>query len=239
MIPGLYSAATALGAAAQNQEVIANNLANVTVPGYRRQGLSFEPFDNALTRASGVPLLGTQLAQAYNEFTPGPIQQTGNRLDLAIQGDGFFVINGPTGPVYTRSGVFTMDAGGQLQTMSGYPVAGEAGPITIPNGARDITITGDGRVMVDHSEVGRLQLAQFANPNQLVPVGPTLFQAPAGVAPSGSHVAVAQGYREGSNVQVASEMVRMIAGLRHYEASQRALRAMSDAIHQQTGPQSS
>lgn len=239
MMPGLYSAATALDTAAQNQDVIANNLANVTMPGYRRQALAFEPFSSALSQASNpATTLGTQIAQTYTVFTPGPVQHTGNSLDLAIQGDGFLVVNGPSGPLYTRNGAFTLSPTGQIQTVSGYAVAGQDGPLTVPTDTRNITITGDGRVMVNHSEVGRLQVADFANPNQLIPAGAAYFQAPAGVTPSTGKSTVLQGYREGSNVQIAGEMAKMIMGLRQYEASQRVLKALSESLQQQTSAQS-
>lgn len=240
MIQGFYSAATALDAAAQNQDVVAQNLAHATMPGYRRRGMALETFDRALSQTDpgNRALWGTRPSNFFSVFEQGPMPFTGNPLDVAIQGgDSFFVVQGPNGPLYTRNGVFQLTSQGELQTKGGLPVAGDNGPITIPSGTAQITIAPDGTVLADRVPRGRLQLAQFANPNGLIPAGTTLFAAPPGVAPETSTARVEQGYREESNVQAVNEMVSMILGLRHYEAAQRALRSLSDAIELRTRPQ--
>src|SRR4051794_4952965 len=105
MLRGLYQAGTALEAATANQEVAADNLANVTTPGFRRQGVRFEAL---LAGASGGPpgaaLTPGREPVAYTSFTPGPMQQTGGQFDFALNGDAFFTLEGPNGPVYTRNG---------------------------------------------------------------------------------------------------------------------------------------
>jgi flagellar basal-body rod protein FlgF len=239
MIQGFYSAATALDAAIQNQDVVAQNLAHTTVPGYRRQGLAFETLNRALSQTSAPApnLLGTRPSSSYTAFEPGPMQFTGNPLDLAINGESFFVVQGPNGPLYTRNGVFQLSLTGELQTKGGLPVVGTNGPITIPPKTAQLTVAPDGTVLADKVPKGRLQLAHFANPNVLVPAGTTLFAAPAEANPDTDTSKVEQGYREGSNVQAVQEMVSMIAGMRHYEAAQRALRSLSDAIQSRTGTQ--
>lgn len=239
MIRGLYSAASALDAASRHHEIVAQNLAHASMPGYRRLVVSFETFDQSLSRAfSGSGnILGTQVAAARAVFDPGDLQFTGNPLDLALRGDSFFVLEGPSGPVYTRNGVFQLGGQGELQNASGLPVSGSSGRITVPPGTTQITVREDGAVLADKTEIGRLKLAQFKETSDLVPVGTTLFEAPRGVRPADGTGTVHQYYREGSNVQVVDELVQMIAGMRHYEASQRALRAMSDAVEQDTRPQ--
>jgi flagellar basal body rod protein FlgG len=240
LIRGLYSAAGSLQAAEQHHEVVAHNLAHANVPCYRRRIVVAESFDDALTRtATGEPRpgVGGQTTSVHTVFEPGDLQFTGNSLDLALRGDGFFVLRGPDGPVYTRSGVFQINGQGVLQSASGLPVSGGGGEITIPPGAAQLTVQSDGAVAADGAEIGRLELAHFKDPSVLVPVGTTLFQAPPGVRPEDGTSTVHQGYREGSNVAVVDELVGMIAGMRQYEASQRALRAISDAIEQNTHPQ--
>src|SRR5256885_1326280 len=117
MIRGLYSAGAALETATANQEVTAENLAHATTPGYRRHGLSFDATQQSLGGAeSGA---GAANGNSFTFFTPGPIQQTSNPLDLAISGDAFFVLEGPRGPVYTRNGSFEVNAQGELQSKSG------------------------------------------------------------------------------------------------------------------------
>jgi flagellar basal body rod protein FlgG len=224
--------------AERNHEVIAHNLANANMPGFRRQVVAVETFSQSLASESTPPsdaaAIGSPRPRAATVFEPGELLFTEHPLDLGIKGEGFFVVEGPNGPLYTRNGVFEQNGQGELQTTGGLPVSGTGGRITIPPGTAQITVREDGTVVADNAEVGRLKLATFKETNVLVPAGTTLFEAPAGLRPDDAQATVHQGYREGSNVQVVDEMVRMIAGMRHYEASQRALKALSDAIEQTT-----
>lgn len=240
MIRGLYSSAGALQMAERNHEVIANNLANANMPGFRRQLVAFE---TAVQQASSDGTSGTNPSsigapgpKPVTVFEPGAIQQTERKLDLALNGDGFFVVDGPNGPLYTRNGVFEMNADGRLQTTGGLPVSGTTGEIIVPPGTVKLQFSFDGTVVADGSEVGQLKLASFkeADLQNLVHSGTTLYSAPRGVVPQESQASVQQGFLEMSNVQIVDEMVRMIAGSRMYEASQRAMRAISDSVEQRT-----
>jgi flagellar basal-body rod protein FlgF len=241
MIRGLYSAATALETLAANQDIVSQNIAHATVPGYRRQAMAFATFDGALTQAASSSdhgtLLGTQPSGVYTVFDPGDLQHTGNPLDVAIKGDSFFVLDGPNGPVYTRNGTFELTADGGLQSATGMAVTGQGGKLAIPRETKRITITEDGTVLADTVNVGKLQLARFDNPAALVPAGTTLFDAPASAGQQAGTRSVHQGYREGSNVQIVNEMVAMIAGMHQYAAAQKALLALSDSIGLSTRPQ--
>ncbi len=239
MIRGMYSAASALDAAATNQELVADNLANATTPGYRRQGLLFNAYDLLGQTAPGGPradLAGVRAAGQFSHLEAGPVQQTGNPLDLAIAGNAFFVLEGPRGPLYTRNGVFEINGRGELQSKGGLRVRGQGGPITVPPGTSRIVVNAEGTVYADGAEVGQIQLAAFSDPRGLRRAGTTVFEGPAPQAPAAGTVRVEQGYREGSNVQVVNEMVSMMLGMRYYEAAQRALRSLSDAIAQNTRP---
>ena len=239
MIRGLYSAASALDAAATNQELVAENLAHANTPGYRRHGLVFEAVqqnasdDQALR---GERLGGTRAASGYTTFDAGPVQYTGNPLDLALSGSAFFVLDGPNGPVYTRNGSFQMNAQGQLQSQAGLPVRSQGGPITIPPNTARIDVTKDGTILANDVEVGKLQLADFSDPSALQRVGTTLFEGPTGRQPDPQSFRVEQGYREGSNVQIVNEMVSMLTGMRFYEAAEKALQALGVTVrrHQTT-----
>ena len=161
MIAGMYSAATALNAAATNQEIVAENLAHANMPGYRRQGLTFESVQqNAATQlaSSNSGITGTQAGRAYTSFEQGPVQYTGNSLDLAVSGNNFFVLDGPNGPVYTRNGSFELNAQGNLQSHGGLPVRGGGGRITVPPNTTRITVSQDGTVQANNVEVGKLEL---------------------------------------------------------------------------------
>jgi flagellar basal-body rod protein FlgF len=240
MISGLYSAASALNAASMNQDLLAENLANANVPGYRRSGLTFEAVQAEMAQGGGPAspsMRGTTTAANYTNFDPGPMQYTGNPLDVALSGNVYFVLDGPNGPVYTRNGTFQNNARGQLQSASGLPVRSTGGAITIPPATAQVQVTKDGVVKADNVEIGRLQLAEFQDPSGLQRVGTTLFAGPQGSAPRPGTFSVEQGYREGSNVQVVNEMVNMLTGMRSYEAAERAMRVISDAVSLTTKPQ--
>ena len=243
MIRGMYSAASALDAAATNHEMVAENLANVTTPGYRRQALmftAFSPLGEADPSAAGDYLHDVRARQSYTQFNSGGLQHTGNPLDLALSGNAFFVLDGPNGPLYTRNGVFEMNAQGQLQSKGGLRVRGQGGAITIPQQRTNtITISPQGAVYANGLQVGQLELAQFNNPQVLRRAGGSLFTGPASQPPPAGTVQVQQGYREGSNVQIVNEMVSMMLGMRYYEAAQRAMTSMSDSVAQNTRPSAS
>ncbi len=241
MLQGYYSAATGMRAALENQDVLAQNLAHAPVPGYRRQALSFEsylaPTDAPTDPMKSPPLHGTKQSRHDTAFTAGTYHHTGNPLEFAIQGDGFFVLNGPNGPLYTRNGQFQIDASGRLVSQGGLTVSGANGSLNIPPNTATISVAPDGTVTAGNTQIGQLRVVSFDDPRQLVRAGTTLFSAPPGVEPQASFAMIRQGYREGSNVQVIHEMVQMIVGMRHYEASAKALRALSDAMQQRINGQ--
>jgi flagellar basal-body rod protein FlgF len=239
MFRGLYAAATGLDAAAQAQEVTAENLANVTTPGYRQRGVTFETFDRALDRA--VPpagdYVGTRLDRVYHDFRPGPMQQTGAPLDVAIaDGDKFFSVNGPDGRLLTRNGTFKLNDQGVLVTQGGYTVQGDNGPISVPRGTATIHVSSDGGVSADGVPVGRLRLVRVADTSQLTAVSPTLYRIGDEAGAFATDGRVVQGHREGSNVNPSEAMIRMIIGNRYYEAAQRALRTIAESVQLNTRP---
>jgi flagellar basal-body rod protein FlgF len=241
MIRGLYSLASAMDVSASNHEVVADNLAHANSPGFRRQGLQFESFDAPSSSASG-PVPGERVSRvrsggAYTQFDSGPLQQTGNPLDVALSGNGFFVLQGPQGPLYSRNGALELGPGNQLRTRSGLPVLAGGGPVTIPENAVNIQIGHDGTISADGTPLAKLDVVTIDRPESLRRAGDTAFQGgnPQPAAPGA--VTVEQGFREGSNVNVVNEMVSMMLGMRHYEAAEKTLKAISDAIAQQTRPQ--
>jgi flagellar basal-body rod protein FlgF len=240
MMSGLYSVGSALETAQLNQELVAENLANAATPGYRRVGMVL-----AAPPASAAPageetistgLQGPRAGTLYTSFTPGMMQHTGNPLDVAIAGEAFFVVDGPSGPLYTRNGAFSLNDQGELLTRAGLPVRGVGSKIVIPPNTVNISIGKDGTVMADSVAVGQLQLAQFTNPDALRRAGTTLFEGPPPQTPLPGTATVEQGYREGSNVQVVNEMIQMMVGMRQYDAAQRAMRALAESIGHQTRP---
>ncbi len=218
------------------QDVIAQNLANVDTPGYKKDVALVGSFaDEMAVRvenqgrwrlARSVPI-GSLGSGAYVRGTgfdrsEGPIIETGALLDLAIRGEGYFVVQTPEGEAYTRSGSFTLNSRGELVTMDGMQVLGEAGPIVIPSGGT-VEVHGDGRVTAGGQALGRLRLVAFDDPFSLRKMGAGLFAAPAGAAHAAQATVVRQGFLEMSNVTAVTEMVQMIAGMRAYETCQRVI----------------
>lgn len=242
MFRGLYSAASALDAAGQAQDITAQNLAHVNTPGYRQRGVKFETFDRVLgrTQEQTGDIIGTRLAGGFTDFKVGPLQQTGNPLDLALSdADRFFTLTNPTTnqPMYTRDGSFHLNGQNQIVSTNGYVLQSEGGgPITLPQGAAQINVASDGSVTADGAPVGQLRVVRVGNTKELTPVGDALFSAPdaAGVQPAASRVL--QGYREGSNVNPAEAMTSMVLASRYYDATQRVLRAIAEAVQLNTKP---
>src|SRR5262249_32675163 len=158
------------------------------VPGYRRIGLNFESFERSFDQvtAKAVTPLGTRSVGSYTDFRPGLSIYTGNPLDVAIDGDGFFTVRGPEGPLYTRNGTFVGDQDGQLLTRSGHPVLGTNGPITLPPNALDVRFGVDGTVSADGAVVDQLRLVTFPDQSRLMRAGATSFTAPDDVQPQNS-----------------------------------------------------
>ena len=228
MIRGLYSAAGGMQATSQQQDAVAHNLAHSMKPGYLREIVRFD----ATEPADGIQPPATSV---HTDFSPGSMNHTGNKLDLALKGPGFFSVQGPTGPVYTRNGVFQMSPNGQLVTVDGLPAMGTGGPIDLPPQALNIEVQNDGTIVADGIEVGQLRIVNFQDPSQLQRAGTTYFTAPPD-ATTGQPPEVFQGYKEVSNSTLVQEMVQMIAGVRHFEAAQRALRSIADAVANNTRP---
>jgi len=229
--------------AGRRHEVTAENLAHLQMPGFRRRVLPQATFaavmQNVDQRAPGAHLtrLGTAAEPIQYDFAKGPVHQTGRPLDIAIANDGFFSIQGPDGPLYTRNGSFHLNEAGQLTTIDGLPLLGEGRPISVPpqTSSQAIQISDDGRLTVDNVEFGRLSMVRFSDPQQLVAEGATLFSAPSGAGVETSDVSVQQGYLEETNVSAVEEMVRMIANNRQYEAAQRTMKKIAEMTRQRIG----
>ncbi|MBZ5503167.1 MAG: flagellar basal-body rod protein FlgG [Acidobacteriia bacterium] len=260
MFRSLYTAASGMQAQELSLDNIANNLANANTSGFRRRRLQFEDllYQNLVTPGAPntqqtiIPAglqVGLGSRSAATEVIPqqGNFNFTGNQLDLAIQGAGFFQVLLPSGEIaYTRAGNFTVDNVGNLVTADGNPV--QPG-ITIPPDALTITVGNDGTVSVttpgqqQPAQVGTIQLATFQNPGGLNSVGQNLFTAtgasgdpivgtPGGAEGLGS---IQQGAVEESNVNVVDEFVNLILAQRSYEANSRVVRAADEMFQTLNG----
>lgn len=226
MIRGLYAAASGMMAQMARQDVYANNLANVNSVGFRRGQAVLGQFSADLAAAAGTPATasgGAMALPASLDLSQGPLSPTSRNLDLALSGDGFFVLQTPKGLVYTRNGQFSLDAQKQLVSGQGYPVLGEQGPITIPSG--DFTVDASGQIMTGGQVVARLRVETPLVPR---PLGNACFAA-AGAQPAKSFT-VSQGMIEQANVNAMQEMGRMMNGYRYYEANATALRYQDETL---------
>jgi flagellar basal-body rod protein FlgF len=210
-------------------EIVANNVANLNTTGFKSDGALFEQYLMPVARDNGFTGADSRLNFVQDRATwldlgQGPIQQTSNPLDVAVEGTGFLVVQTPRGERYTRNGALQINNNGELVTSEGFQVAGESGPITFQNSDRDITINNDGSIRVREgasatadSSRGKLRLVDFANPQQLKKDGSSTFQADASQPPrAATDSRVVQGAVEKSNVQGVLEMTRLIEVSRSY-----------------------
>jgi flagellar basal-body rod protein FlgG len=234
----LYTAATGATAQQLRLETLANNLANADTVGFKADKLSFSSLlpDPGDLRAAAVPAEGAKLTgnvhvgsgSGHTDFSQGPLHTTGNVLDLAISGDGFFTVETPAGPRYTRQGVFALSPGGVLVTAEGYPVLGDGGPITVQG--QEVSVGEDGTVTVDNIPTARLRVVDFERPYRLEKVGAAMFKAADDtVVPQPARDAtVAQGMVEAANVDPVRIMTEMLEVLRTYESHQKVMRTAED-----------
>ncbi|MBC7434072.1 MAG: flagellar basal-body rod protein FlgF [Rubritepida sp.] len=219
--PG-YIILSRLGAQMRAQSMTANNLANADTPGFRATRPVFAEHP-ALQRHGQHPRGGREVDYSWDRASwrdeaQGPITRTGNPLDVALAGEGFFAVDTPRGERFTRAGRFTIGADGRLLDHNGHAVLNEAGnPIAISPGDTNIQIRGDGSIRSDNGEIGRLRVVRFANNQTLVAEGDRLFDA-AGQQPEQiARPGVMQGAVEGSNVQSITELTRMMAEVREFQ----------------------
>jgi flagellar basal body rod protein FlgG len=231
-----YTVASTMTACLKAQEVSAHNLANVNTPGFKRRLAVEQPF-HAYLAAEREAVQGVQVDGVTTDFSRGAVRPTGNPLDLALGCDGFFVLDGPEGQVYTRRGDFTLDGEGRVVDSLGRTLLSEGGgALRVPGGAVSITVAEDGGVMVDGTVVGRVWVVDVPSPRSLVPAGFTAF-TPMDETATPTTVArpvVRQGALEMSNANPIDELVAMVSTLRSYEAAQRTLTSIDQTSEKLT-----
>ena len=208
-------------------ELVSRNLANLNTSGYKRDGLAFSEILvgslNQRNRIGGM----VGIADQRTDFSQGQFQQTGNPFDLAIEGDGFFVIQTPRGIRYTRQGTFTLSGDGTVVTPQGYALMGESSPIRVEG--KDLEVTQEGAVLSDGGEVGNIRVVRFSDLSLLIKEGNSFFHSPQVEPEDASAFRIHQGTLEQSNVNPIEAMVTLILIQRRFEAYQRALRVMDGA----------
>ncbi len=219
--------------ARRSMEVIANNIANMNTTGFKRESPVFEAYIVKVDAEGGFgrtkkPLSFVRDTLATHDMSNGELKTTGNQLDLAIEGDGFFTISTADGERYTRNGNFGRDDTGRLVTSSGNPVLDDGGSeIVFAPEETQVTIARDGTISTEQGIRGRIGVVRFENPQTLEPTGDSLWKATDTPTLAEGNV-VSQGMLEGSNVQPVAEMVRMIDVMRSYQSSTELLSAGDD-----------
>ncbi|MCI0541968.1 MAG: flagellar basal-body rod protein FlgG, partial [Verrucomicrobiales bacterium] len=252
MLRALYSSASGMQSQQLNLDVIANNLANVNTTGFKKSKIEFQDLLYQTSRAPGAEQgagnqlpTGIQIGHGSRPvatakiFTSGELTQTGERLDVAIQGDGFFEVQLPDGSrAYTRDGALKLASDGRVTTSDGLVLQGGFQPI--PTGTTNITISAGGDVTTsgaNGAQTFRVNLARFANPSGLESMGRNLFRetaasgtAEVGNAGENGFGTLAQGYLEMSNVKVVEEMVNLIVAQRAYEVNAKSVQAADEMM---------
>ncbi len=223
MLRSLEMLGQAKNALIHEHEILANNLANLGTVGFRKDAVAFHQILDEQSNAILVPVMHT-------DPSTGDFKQTGNPLDLAIQGEGYFSIQTARGTLYTRNGSFQLNDKGVLTDHNGNPVLSEKGTIVIsPEIDGDIAIGLDGRVSVGENDFGKLFVANFKSSTQLKKVGQNIFEAIDGEVVQGTYH-VLQGTLEMSTVNSVKEMVEMLDTLRLFEANQTTTRMQDEAL---------
>ncbi|MBU0960437.1 MAG: flagellar basal-body rod protein FlgG [Proteobacteria bacterium] len=257
MIRSLWTGTTGMNGQQLNLDVIANNLANVSTTGFKKSRADFQDLMYQIMKVpgsqtsadtespSGIQVgLGVRPAAVQKLFTQGDLIQTGNELDVAIEGAGFFQVELPTGvTAYTRAGALKRDGDGRVTNSDGYPITPG---ITIPDGSRQITISETGIISAiigddtESTEIGTFETVTFTNNGGLVAVGKNLFResnssgtAQAGTPGGDGYGLLLQSFLEGSNVNIVEELTAMITTQRAYEINSKTIQT-SDEMMQTT-----
>jgi flagellar basal-body rod protein FlgF len=235
MIDSITQIGSSVDALTRELEIITHNLANASTTGFKRR---CNAFSKVLDKQQGGAETYTpgkiDLKSAF-DFSQGNLVQTGNTMDFALGGNGFFVVETQDGPLYTRNGAFTTNSNGQIVDSMGRTVSGESGPITLPAsvGLSDVQVAADGRISAGGTVVGKFKVVDFKKEEQdkLIPAGNNCFvMTDKNIQPTAvEKTIVKQGAQESSNVKVVDELVDMIMVTRLYEANMRYLAAQKES----------
>ena len=229
MDPLTSAAAGGIQARMDSLDMLANNMANGSTSGFKVDREFYSTFAGNSAYAMTDPSVGDSpvVEKRWTDFAQGTLVPTGNSTDLALSGEGFFAVNGPNGPLYTRNGNFRISSSGTLVTAEGYSVRGAGGQAIQLQGSDPILVSPQGEVTQNNQQIGQLELDSFSDPNQLSKSAASYFANPDPITikPSvAANVQVDQGKVETSNASPAESAARMVSLLRHFEMLQHAVK---------------
>ena len=229
----LYQSAAAMNATERWQDMVAENLATSSVPGARAREISFSAVQAGLA-GSGADGFVMPQASFRTNFQQGDLRSTGNDMDFAVQGPGFFTVQMPDGsPGYTRDGEFMLNSAGQLVTKKGYTVMSSSGALQFdPNNPKPISINAEGEVSQGADIKGKLQLAEFSKPSKLTELSNGYFRSDDPNMPPlpGSNTKVQQGFSEASNTTPVLAMASLVTAMRMFETNQKVMSMQNDRM---------
>ncbi|MGC3938127.1 flagellar hook-basal body complex protein [Roseobacter sp. EG26] len=225
-----YTTLTRQSGLLREMRIVANNIANAATTGYRQEGLVFSEYVKSIDGASSLSMGQGNTRQT--SFQQGALTQTGGTFDFAIEGDGFFLVETPSGERLTRSGAFSPNANGDLVTYDGYRVLDAGGaPVFVPPGAADVAVSADGTISSEGNPVGQIGVVLPTNPQGMVREDGVMFRADDGYEPA-EQARVLQRFVENSNVDSVTQLTRMIEVQRAYELGASFLEAEDERVRQ-------
>lgn len=248
MLRGLYTAWTGLVNEQNRMDIMTNNLANASTVGFKKEGSTSQSFDDVLTvkikdasvglsnvQRTGVRNPGVKIGENYVDYSQGSFRETGNTYDLALSGDGFFVVEFKNKAdekinMFTRAGQFTLNKDGYLVTQEGDYVLDTQNQYIKLDTLKDAAISTDGTISQEGRVVARIQVADFEDYNYLERYGETYYRPLEGARQTTGTATVNSGWLEMSNVQIVSEMVNLISITRAYESNQKIIQTYDDSL---------
>ena len=229
----LYQSAAAMNATERWQDMVAENLSLASVPGARAREISFSTVQAGMAGAGNENFVMPQ-ASFLTNFQQGELRATGNDMDFAVQGPGFFTVQMPDGsPGYTRDGEFMLNSTGQLVTKKGYAVMSGSGPLQFdPNNPKPISINADGEVSQGIDIKGKLQISEFSKPSKLSELSSGYFRSddPNMLPLPASNTKVQQGFSEAANISPTLAMASLVTAMRMFETNQKVMSMQNDRM---------
>jgi len=247
MVKGLYTANWGMINEQKRVDILANNMANATTTGYKKEGSTSEAFHDVLAykihdtsepnvaKKLGAMNMGVKLGEVYTDYSQGPIHETGNTFDMALSGNGFFAVEftnkaGETSVKYTRDGNFTLNVKGELVNKNGDFVLDDSGNHIVLDPMKEFSVDRQGNVYLDNTKLAKIQVTDFEDYDYLEKYGENYLTALDGSATKIPNCQVISGYLESSNVQVVQEMVDLINFTRQYETNQKMIQAIDSTL---------